>query len=76
VILAAGQAGGSAAIASHHGQVISPAGYALLVAGPAALLGRRLFQVAVLGGAAGVIAAIRPARRAARLPVLRAIAAE
>ncbi len=32
--------------------------------------------IAILGGAAGVIAAIRPARRAARLPVLRAIAAE
>jgi putative ABC transport system permease protein len=35
----------------------------------------QLMVIAVLGGAAGVIAAIRPARRAARLPVLRAIAA-
>ena len=35
-----------------------------------------LLVIAILGGAAGVIAAIRPARRAARLPVLRAIAAE
>jgi len=60
VIIAAAQAGGSYAIASHHGHAISPAGYVLLVAGPAALLGRRRF----------------PARRAARLPVLRAIAAE
>jgi putative ABC transport system permease protein len=32
--------------------------------------------IVILGGAAGVIAAIRPARRAARLPVLLAIAAE
>ncbi|HEX9359834.1 MAG TPA: FtsX-like permease family protein, partial [Streptosporangiaceae bacterium] len=36
----------------------------------------QLMAIAILGGAAGVIAAIRPARRAARLPVLRAIAAE
>ena len=36
----------------------------------------QLLVIAILGGAAGVIAAIRPARRAARLPVLRAIAAE
>ena len=36
----------------------------------------QLLVIAVLGGAAGVIAAIQPARRAARLPVLRAIAAE
>ncbi len=35
-----------------------------------------LVVVLVLGGIAGVIAAIRPARRAARLPVLAAIAAE
>ena len=165
VILAALQAGGSYAISSRHGQAISPAGYALLVIGPAALLGRRRFPVAVLavtvaaavgfvgleparglpyfalivafvnavlrsmvrlesvlvsvfgtagglllggfggwalaeagarssgltmvsfpgtqliviavlGAVAGVVAAIRPARRAARLPVLRAIAAE
>jgi signal transduction histidine kinase len=48
VILAAVQAGGSYAISSRHGQAISPAGYALLVTGPAALLGRRRFPVAVL----------------------------
>jgi putative ABC transport system permease protein len=36
----------------------------------------QLIVIAILGGAAGVIAAIRPARRAARLPVLRAIAVE
>ena len=36
----------------------------------------QLLVIAILGGAAGVIAAVRPARRAARLPVLRAIAAE
>ena len=35
-----------------------------------------LIVIAVLGGVAGVVAAIRPARRAARLPVLRAIATE
>ena len=35
-----------------------------------------LIVIAVLGAVAGVVAAIRPARRAARLPVLRAIAAE
>jgi putative ABC transport system permease protein len=36
----------------------------------------QLIVIAVLGAVAGVVAAIRPARRAARLPVLRAIAAE
>ena len=36
----------------------------------------QLLVIAILGGAAGVIAVIRPARRAARLPVLRASAAE
>jgi len=36
----------------------------------------QLIVIAVLGGLAGVIAAIRPARRAARLPVLAAIAAD
>jgi ABC-type lipoprotein release transport system permease subunit len=36
----------------------------------------QLLVIAILGGAAGVIAAIHPARRALRLPVLRAIAAE
>ncbi len=36
----------------------------------------QLVVIAVLGGLAGVIAAIRPARRAARLPVLAAIAAD
>jgi putative ABC transport system permease protein len=35
----------------------------------------QLIVIALLGGLAGVIAAIRPARRAARLPVLAAIAA-
>jgi putative ABC transport system permease protein len=39
---------------------------------PAAQLG----VIVVLGGAAGVIAAIRPARRAARLPVLSAVSTE
>jgi putative ABC transport system permease protein len=34
-----------------------------------------LIVIALLGGLAGVIAAIRPARRAARLPVLAASAA-
>lgn len=38
--------------------------------------GTQLIVIAVLGAVAGVVAAIRPARRAARLPVLRAIAAE
>jgi putative ABC transport system permease protein len=36
----------------------------------------QLIVIAVLGGLAGVLAAIRPARRAARLPLLAAIAAE
>jgi len=36
----------------------------------------QLAVIAVLGGTAGIIAAARPARRAARLPVLAAIAAE
>ena len=36
----------------------------------------QLILIAVLGGLAGVIAAIRPARRAARLPLLAAIAAD
>jgi putative ABC transport system permease protein len=36
----------------------------------------QLIVIAVLGGLAGVIAAIRPARRAARLPLLAAIAAD
>ena len=36
----------------------------------------QLIVIALLGGAAGVAAAIRPGRRAARLPVLRVIAAE
>ncbi len=36
----------------------------------------QLLLICLLGGAAGVIAAIRPARRAARLPLLAAIAAE
>jgi putative ABC transport system permease protein len=35
----------------------------------------QLAIIAVLGGIAGVLAAIRPARRAARLPILDAIAA-
>ena len=34
----------------------------------------RLAIVAVLGALAGVLAAVRPARRAARLPILDAIA--
>ena len=36
----------------------------------------RLAIVLVVGGAAGVLAGLRPARRAARLDVLRAIATE
>ncbi|MCC6437903.1 MAG: hypothetical protein IT196_22955, partial [Acidimicrobiales bacterium] len=36
----------------------------------------QLTAVAVLAGVVGVVAAIGPARRAARLDVLRAIAAE
>jgi putative ABC transport system permease protein len=36
----------------------------------------QLIVIAVLGGLAGVIAAVRPARRAARLPLLAAIAAD
>lgn len=36
----------------------------------------QLIVIAVLGGLAGVIAAIRPARRAARLPLLTSIAAD
>ena len=36
----------------------------------------QLAVIVVLGGAAGVIAAIRPARRAARLPVLAAVSSE
>jgi len=36
----------------------------------------QLIVIAVLGGLAGMLAAIRPARRAARLPLLAAIAAE
>ena len=35
----------------------------------------RLLLIAVLGAGAGVLAAIRPARRAARLPILDAIGA-
>jgi putative ABC transport system permease protein len=41
----------------------------------AAPLGR-LVPILVVGAAAGLLAAIRPARRAARLPVLDAIAAQ
>lgn len=36
----------------------------------------QLVLIVVLGGAAGILAAIRPARRAARLPVLAAVSAE
>jgi len=36
----------------------------------------QLAVIVVLGGAAGVVAAIRPARRAARLPVLAAVSTE
>ncbi len=41
------QLGLSAAIAGHHGQAISPIGYLLLAAGPAALLVRRQFPATV-----------------------------
>ena len=75
VILAALQAGGSGAISSHHGQVISPAGYVLLAAGPAALLGRRRFPATVLAVAAAAavgFVALEPVRG---LPYLALIAA-
>ncbi len=65
VILTAVQAGGSYAFSSQHGQAISPAGYALLVIGPAALLGRRRFPVAVLAvtvAAAVGFVSLEPAR--------------
>lgn len=48
-----------------HGQAISPAGYALLVIGPAALMGRRRFPVAVLAvtvAAAVGFVGLEPAR--------------
>lgn len=58
-------------------------GWALAQAGARAeglavftLPGAQLAAIVVLGGLAGVIAAIRPARRAARLPVLAAITEE
>ncbi|MDQ1423853.1 MAG: hypothetical protein QOD72_1351, partial [Acidimicrobiaceae bacterium] len=35
----------------------------------------RLLVIAVIGAMAGALASVRPARRAARLPVLEAIAA-
>ena len=65
VAVAAVQAGGSYAISARHGQVISPAGYALLVAGPAALLARRRFPAAVLAvtvAAAAGFVALEPVR--------------
>ena len=40
------------------------------------LPGGQLVLIVILGGVAGIVAAIRPARRAARLPLLAAIAAE
>jgi len=58
-------------------------GWALAEAGARAegldrfsLPGGQLVLIVVLGAMAGIVAAIRPARRAARLPVLAAIAAE
>ena len=58
-------------------------GWALAQAGAKAeglatfsLPGGQLVLIVILGGVAGIVAAIRPARRAARLPLLAAIATE
>jgi signal transduction histidine kinase len=75
VILAAVQAGGSYAISARHGQAISPAGYALLVAGPAALVGRRRFPATVLAVAAAAAAGFVALETARGLPYFALIVA-
>ncbi len=75
VILAAVQAGGSAAISSRHGQVISPIGYALLAAGPAALLGRRRFPATVLAVTVAAAVGFAGLESARGLPYFALIAA-
>ena len=75
VILAAVQAGGSYAVSSRSGQAISPAGYALLVAGPAALAARRRFPAAVLAVAAAAAAAFVALEPARGLPYFALIVA-
>ena len=75
VILAAVQAGGSAAISSRHGQAISPIGYALLAAGPAALLARRRFPATVLAVTVAAAVGFAGLESARGLPYFALIAA-
>jgi signal transduction histidine kinase len=51
LLVGVAQVGGTYAVAVHHSQSITPGGFVLLAAGPAALVWRRRFPVAVLAAA-------------------------
>jgi putative ABC transport system permease protein len=67
---------GGLALGTFLGWALAQAGAKAAGLATFALPGGQLAVIVILGGVAGIVAAIRPARRAARLPLLAAIATE